>query len=69
MKLKQIFSANRILGLILIAVGYFIYALRPLSHCAWYNIFCTAGSLLITPIFVIASMILILIGVYKLIVG
>lgn len=56
-------------GLFLIILGFLIWIFRPLSHCNWYNIFCQAGSLVITPIFVIIAIILIIAGVWKLLWG
>lgn len=56
-------------GIVLILIGFLVYYFRPLAHCAWYNIFCQGGSLLITPIFVLISVILTIVGVIILIIS
>ncbi len=56
-------------GIVLIIIGFLVYYLRPLSNCAWWNIFCQGGSLLITPIFLILSIILTILGVIILIIS
>ena len=53
-------------GIFLIVLSLTIYYLRPLQNCDWWNIFCSVGSLLFTPIFIIISIILLMLGVWKL---
>jgi len=56
-------------GVILIILAGLIYYFRPLQTCSWYNIFCHAGSTVLTPIFLLASFIIFVIGIIKLIQG
>lgn len=53
-------------GIIFILLAGIIYYFRPLQTCSWWNIFCHAGSMALTPIFLLISLILLVVGVIKL---
>lgn len=66
---KETFGHGRWIGIILIVISLVIWNFRPLSSCMWYNLFCQAGSFIISPIFLVLSILLAIVGVYKLIKG
>jgi len=68
-KKEKLFSFTSITGFILILLGFLIWTLRPLAKCAWYNIFCNTGSLLISPIYLILSAALAVGGTYLVLKG
>jgi|GEM_PF-5177251 len=53
-------------GIIYIVLAGLIYYFRPLQDCSWWNIFCKGGSMALTPIFLLISLILLIVGVIKL---
>lgn len=66
---KDVMTGNRWFGLGLIVLAAIIWGFRPLQDCAWWNILCEGGSILITPIFVVISVTVLIFGVYKLLKG
>lgn len=58
-------TRNQKNGLLMIAVSFLIWILRPLSNCEWYQLGCRSGSLLITPIFLTLSIIVLVMGIKK----
>lgn len=67
--LGKVFTVGRIIGLVLLLAGFLVWYFRPLAHCSWWNLLCWSSSALISPIFLILSIILVIIGVIKLIKG
>jgi hypothetical protein len=56
-------------GVIFIILAGLIYWFRPLQNCAWWNIFCNLGTTVLTPIFLLVSLVLFLVGIIKLFKG
>ncbi len=50
-------------GLMLIALSALVWILRPFKECEWYQLACHSGGALTNPIFLIASIILLIVGV------
>lgn len=66
---NKVFTSGRIIGIILMIAGFLVWAFRPLQECAWWNIFCQGGSLILAPLFLIITLVLVIVGVIKLIMG
>ena len=47
---------NFILGTILIGIGFAIYYFRPYQSCVWYDLICSGSNILMGPIYVIAAL-------------
>lgn len=57
------FDRNLVAGIIIIAIGIFIYLARPAADCAWYDFGCKATGLVTGPIFFGVMITLVIIGV------
>lgn len=55
-------NEKKLYGIAAIAAGIAVYAFRPAASCKWYEIFCNAGGLVTSPIYLIISLILIIGG-------
>ena len=71
-KKAKLFTTSRIIGIVLIAIAFFVFKFKPSFDCSWWNIICHAGNILLFPLqiaFTIISLILLVIGLYKLVKG
>ena len=54
---------TQIFGLLLLGLSFLVWYMRPLNNCSWWNILCKTGGVVISPIYMIATVLLLLGGI------
>lgn len=60
---QKIIEPGQKFGLILIALSFVVWYLRPFKSCPWWNLLCDVGSITTSPIFTIVMIVLLVGGV------
>lgn len=56
-------TASQRFGLFLMALSFFIWYIRPIQNCSWWNVVCLFGSVTVSPIYMIATIALLAGGI------